>query len=554
MPAFAIAKFSGEMPRFNTQILPPEFARLALDVDLENGSLRPWRERLPVHTSDAPVRGFIRTGCCWLTSDKCAEFSLLWPSCDFVTRTGVQPYPEFATFVEACADDWARLGVPCPSVAPSASPTAPPNPDPALRSLEMRAYRYSWVNRYNQEGGGSPPSLAYTTNDGTPSIVQIPPCDADPAFKVVAINIYRLATPLESGGETSNPQNTEYYFVAQVPCGTTVFTDSLSMLDLSGGDSAQLAVFTREESIPPPDDLTNIVCLENGMLAGISGEFVMQSEPFAPHSWPMKYWRRLWDTPVALAAVGSTLYVGTTGTPYTIDGRNQPGGDGLTSVYRHREPLPCVSKPSMVAGSGAAYFASNDGLVAISGSDSRVISEQLFSKTDWQQLHPNRMRGALLDGYYFGITDIQGIRLKTPDREHTDDARIAFTRVSDRPVALWRSPEGWLYMAEGNVISQWNAGASPRPYRWRSVPEHFNRETSINAAIAEFGLPGNVEVTHYSDKGDFTRRVWGDQHELPYRLPSWFSTTEMVIEFYGTGEMKKWTSGTSVKEARRISA
>lgn len=550
MPGYKITKFSGEMPRANDRTLPPDIAELALDVNLDNGTLRPWRERLPVHTAPHDVKGFSRVGCCWLTDDACAEFSLLWPSCEFVVRTGVQPYPEFATWDEACAGQWCRLGVPCPSVAPTASPTAPPDPNPALRSLELRAYRYTWVNKYGQEGGGSPPSNSYATNNGTTSIVQIPACPD--GWCITHINLYRLATPLESGGEQSNPQNTEYYFVAQIPCGTTVFTDSLPLLDLGsmGGD---LAVFTREESIPPPDDLTGIVCLENGKLAGFSPSLrmVVMSEPFAPHSWPLKDYKKLWDDPVALAAVASVIYVGTTGTPYTIDGSNDCKGDGLSAVFRHREPLPCISKRSMVGGSGVAYYSSNDGLVAIAGQQSRVISEQLLSKTDWQNLRPNRMLGALLDGFYLGFTDVAGIRLRTSETEHTDDIKVAFTRLSDRPVALWRSPEGFLYMANDNVISQWNGAGVLREYRWRSLPAHMPRTLSMNAAQVDMGLPGNVIVDHIGNVGTFTRNVW---ETMDYRLPVWFNVDQMQAEFRGTGEVKQFGSGTSIKEMRRAAA
>ncbi len=549
MPGFKIEQFSGEAPRINPRTLTSNVAELALDVDLSNGTLKPWRERLPVYTAPFDVLAFMRGDCCWLAADVCADYSLGWPSCPYVIRTGVAGYPEMATFADACLDQWCRLGPPCPDVAPSASPVSPPDPNPDTRSLEMRAYRYSWVNKYDQEGGGSPPSLAYTTNDGTTSIVQLPPCPS-PEWCVTAIRIYRLSTPLESGAEKSNPQNTEYYLVAEVPCGTTVYTDTQTMLDL-GGSGGAIGIFTREEALPAPADLTALVCLENGMLAGISGEFVVMSEPFQPGSWPLKYWKRLWDTPIALAAVASTIYVGTTGRPYTIDGRNDCNGDGLAQVHRHREPLPITNKRSMVAGDGVAYYASVDGLVALSGAQARVVSESIFSRTDWQALHPNLMLGALLDGFYFGFTDVEAIRLKTPESVHTDSPREAFTRLSDRPVAVWTSPEGQLFMAEGAVISQWNGGAADRQYRWRSIATHMPRTTSINAALADIRRPGNVEITHISDRCTYARRVW---ESVEYRLPASFYVDEIKVEFVGTGEMASWAGGTSVKEARRVSA
>lgn len=547
MAGVVIHTFGGLIPRLNPITRGPGVARRALDVRLDNNTLAPWREPLLVHSEQFDVLGFIRQDCCWLASEKCAQFSLGWPTCPYIFRTGVNDYPEIATFEEACVGDYARLGVPCPSVAPSVSLV---NSTPVGETTQMRSYRYTWVNRYDQEGGGSPPSFSYNVTDGDPVLVTVPPCDVDPAFKVEKIKIYRSGTPFETGGETSNPQNTEWFLVAVIPCGQTLFTDNIKNINLSAG-GGDLAVFTREESLDPPADLKSIVTLENGMLAGISGDWILMSEPFAPHSWPLKLRKRLYDTPLALASIKDVLYVGTDGHPYTIGATQDCNTNGIQEVYKHREPLPIISTRSMVAGSGAAYYSSTDGLVALAGTQARVISEAVWSKEQWQKLHPNRMLGAIQDGYYFGFSDNYGFRLRTAETEHIDPAKDALTELSDRPQALWRSREGYLYLAIGGEIFQWDGGARYRPWTYRSTEYVFGRKTPIAGAYALFERKGDLTVSLITELGTHTQKVLDSNI---FRAPNWMQVAELAFELTGTAEIKEIAAGTSYKEAYRAGA
>jgi hypothetical protein len=521
---------------------------VALDVNLDANTIAPWREPRLVHQEDFDILGFMRSECCWLAYPMCAEFSLLWPTCPYLLRTGIEEYPQIATFEEACRDEWCRLGIPCPDVPPTASP-ANPN-EPVGPTTQLRAYRYSWLNKYEQESNGSPPSVSYNVADGSPVVLQIPPCTPGPEYCVETILIYRSGTPFESGGETSNPQNTEWFLVAAVPCGTTVYTDSIKNINLSAS-GRHPATFMREETLPPPDDIHSIVNLENGMAAGLAGEWLVLSEPFAPHSWPLKLRIRLYDSPIQLAAVKNVLYVATNGRPYTIEIQQDCNTNGIQGVFRHREPMPIVSPRSMVAGSGVCFYASNDGLVALAGTQARVVSEQVWSRKQWQALRPNRIIGALLDNYYFGFSDIYGFRLRTSEVEHIDPAKNALTEISDRPQALWLSPQGYLYMAVGGDVLEWNTGDRLRKYRYQNTEFFFGRRSNIAAAYAEIETPGPLEMTLLTDRGDYTDNVLDSQ---VFRTPNWMRVEQLAFEVRGTAEIKELAAGSSYKEAFRAGA
>lgn len=268
----------------------------------------------------------------------------------------------------------------------------------------------------------------------------------------------------------------------------------------------------------------------------------------------MRYRKLLWDDefPVALAAIKSSLYVGTNGRPYVINAVQQESNtDGRHGVFRFTEPSPCLSARSMCAGSGAVYFASLDGLIALSGTQQRVVSEELWSKDQWRQLHPNRMIGAVHDGHYFGFSDNAGFRLKTAEQEHTDARTAMLTYLSDRPDAIWLSDHGSLYFSNGALVSQWNAGAVLRPYKWCCTTFQWARRTSLTAYYAQFERMGPVKITIRTEKGSFTTTPLNNDIS---RLPNWMSVTEAQVCIEGTGEISEFATGTSVKEAFRAGA
>ena len=60
--------------------------------------------------------------------------------------------------------------------------------------------------------------------------------------------------------------------------------------------------------------------MANGMMAGFFGRTVCFCEPYRPHAWPEKYQVTVDSDIVALAAVGTTLFILTKGAPHWAQG------------------------------------------------------------------------------------------------------------------------------------------------------------------------------------------------------------------------------------------
>lgn len=536
--ALNLTKFLGLAPRINSRAAGPNLARKAIDVDLDNGTIRPWREGKLMFTADHDILSFAHVGCCWLTWDKCVDLVFPYtPSCPFVIVTGAAAYPQIATAEDACAGEWCRLGVPCPPAAPIMSFT----PVAVNVKTAARGYRYTYVNKYAQEGGGSAPSQVEPVQDGQTVTVTGFECP-DPEWCVISIRLYRLGTPFETGLEESNPQNTEYFFVAEFPCTQATYVDTI--LDINLGGPAGPNVFTNDEYLPAPADLRNIVSMENGILAGISGDAVWMSEPNSPHAWLLRYTKGFFDKPVALAAIGPAMFVATDGRPYLVDGKNNCKGDGCAQVLRTPVPLPCISRRSMVAESGVCYYASTTGLVALGGTSAKVISQQHLSERDWQDLRPNTMIGAFRNGYYHGYTENFGMRYRGPESEFDNQREIAFTHLTERPSALWRAENGELYYAVGREVFHWNGGDRFKVATWASNETFFARRTTLGSGAIDRTTYGNTRFLLTTDYGVVLDRLVNDSKE--FRLPGLANAEFASVEVQTTAEVRQITVGTTI--------
>lgn len=546
MTGINIARPQGRVPRLNPFARPPGSAAIALDCDLDNNSVRPWRTPKLVHTAMHDVLAFLRADCCWLSWDKCVDAVFPYtPACRQVIVTGAVDYPQIATAEEACAGDWCRLGVPCPPTAPTLTQAVPAVDG---ETMAARAYRYTYANRHGREGPGSAPSEIIRASDGQTVMVSgfLPP---SAEWCVTTIKLYRLASPYETGMEQSNPQNTEYFFVDEFPVTQASYIDNKTDLELGGGSQG---VFVTDEYLPPPADLHSITSAENGFLAGISGKQVWICEPHSPHAWPLRYVKQFYEQPVAIGAIGSALYVGTTGRPYVIDLSDPANSNGVTPVRYPRTPLPCLSKRGFVTETAACYYPSKDGLVAMSGGEAKLVSQARLSERDWQGLRPNKMIGAIRNGYYHGYTDVEGIRLRTLDQEYATLPEIGYTNLSERPAALWRSPEGELYYAVGRDVFLWNGGNAFRDYTWQCSDITFPRRTALTTGVVNRAAPGRCTFALVTDYGKvFQRQI--DHHSF-FRIKGRQNALIAAVQVQGTAEVFEITVGTSIFDAAKAEA
>lgn len=252
------------------------------------------------------------------------------------------------------------LGLPAPTAA--CTVTAGTAPEGSTATPETRVYSYTLVSKESGYEFESAPATASADVEVVPEQpVTVGNFAALPSgYNVTHRRIYRSTAGT-------------FLFVAEITAATTSYEDVKLAEDL--GEEVPSLTW-----LQPPAELKGLINLPNGIMAGFKGRDVYFCDPYHPHAWPAQYQQSLDYPVVGLGRMDTTLAVLTTGSPYIIQGSHP---DSMTVIKSDLEQS-CVSKRSIVSFNGAVIYASPDGLVLLSSSGSKVITEQYFIRSQWQ--------------------------------------------------------------------------------------------------------------------------------------------------------------------------
>jgi len=250
--------------------------------------------------------------------------------------------------------------------------------------LQARVYAYTWVNKESGFEFESAPSAASTIvevrDDQT---VEVTGLDSTPGGEYIATHkrIYRSVSGV-------------FLFVSEVGIADASFVDDVKP-DLLGEQ-----LFSTTWALPPAE-LQGLTNLPNGMMAGFVGRDVYFCDPYHPHAWPENYIQTLDYPIVGLGSMDTTLAVLTKGHPYFMQGVHPEG----MAVVKSDLEQACVSKRSIVNIMGSVVYAAPDGLMLLSSGGSRILTENLFDRSQWQGLKPESIHAYQQDNMYVAFYD-----------------------------------------------------------------------------------------------------------------------------------------------------
>jgi len=370
MTLLAISGFKGELPRINPVALPVEFAQVALNAKLSGGVLQPIRGLKNVHLFPDPVQTAYLNGSTWIGWDTFVDVVQAPVAANrlYVTGDGVPKMLDGMTEYD--------LAVPAPTTAPTVALATSADPD-AIQSI---FFAYTYVSGFGEESQPSPLSNMLDWSEGV--VVNITDFGPPPSGRnITRIRLYR--------SQTSATGATGLFFMDEIAGASTSYAY----------DSAATTLQDLIPSLdfdPPPDDLTGITSLPNGMMAAFVGKDLYFSEPYQPHAWPEKYVLTVDFEIVGLAAFGSTIAILTRGTPYVAQGTHP---DNFV-MEKMEANLPCVSRRGIVDIGYAAVYPSTDGLVVISATEANLVTRGMFTREQWAALAPETFTAANYDGLY----------------------------------------------------------------------------------------------------------------------------------------------------------
>jgi len=617
MPPLKIENFGGMAPSRAPTLLPNDFAAYAQNTWLYHGTVqgfrRPYlRYTLANPTTTTKVYRIPSTNTLPGSFDYSTWMEFADPYTDVIRSPVIaDSFSRYYFFSPSTAPQYntlARilsssspyvLGVTAPSNAPTLTITGS-----ATDTQLTRAYVYTWVTAYGEEGPPSPPVVQSNSASNTWQVNLSAPGSGDTTGRnLTNVNIYRTI---------ANAQGTSSFFlVTTLPIATTTYVDTATDVSISGGTQLQSTYWTA------PPNLQGCVSMPGGMLAGwANSKEIWFCEPYRPHAWPSPYTISLDYPIVGMAAVGQSLIVLTAGIPYVISGTT-PATMTPSKVQLHE---PCLSRHSIASDSVGVWYASANGLVLIPaatlGGD--IASKTVFSRQDWSALGPSLFQGAklgtayisfvekgvltggttydgatgpanggVIDGLTGGNPIIDGLHAQfSPDANQGDNGFIVDGTGSEVAFSLLNIPypvintiqdeyTGEVLLLYNGGVYQWDTPSQTvfSSYTWRSKVFQFPYKRQFVGAKVFFNIPSSVTITLGARNTSQTQafdptsqyllmRVFADGREVLVRevqtsgeqilFPSGFKADMWQFQFEGQVELLNFQAATSIKELQGI--
>lgn len=265
------------------------------------------------------------------------------------------------------------------------------------RDVQTRTYIVTYLTDWDEESAPSPAADLLSVDQNDAITVTAPA--APTGRNIVGWRLYRSA---------SSSTGANWAMVADATAANAIVRDGVFF-----GFGISNRVYS--DSLPdeklqepcvsltwaePPEDLQGLVGMPNGIMVGFFDQTVCFSEPFAPYAWPINYRLSVEFKIVGIGVFGQTAVVLTKGFPYYGSGADSAS----MSLQKIEVPQACMSAATIVPVDGGVMYASPDGLCLASAAGVSVLTQESFSKSDWQASVTAGAVGAFHDGSYYLFT------------------------------------------------------------------------------------------------------------------------------------------------------
>lgn len=551
---FTLGVFSGAIKALHPKLLPDSVGVDSRNQKPGRGDFRPWRNPQQVASVPTGRMSIYRFGRD-VKSD--ANYWFSWNTRVHAIRGfDIDDTTERTYFTGSGTPKWtdntiALAGAPYPTAtrplgvpAPVTAPVVSSNADGTSTQTEDRGYAYTYVNTKGDESAPSPSSLLTCKTDDTATLASIAPPPA--GYDIDRIRHYRA----ESGASGS----AEFFFLRETTASTSSTTDDLRALQ---------EVMATDGWLPPPDDLSYLTPMWNGMAAGISGNGVQVCEPNKLYAWKLANQFVPPDAkPVALGAWEQNLLVLTTGRPSIMTGTTPESLD-----LAPMEGQACCAPAGVVSFPHGVGWPCEDGLVYYGEAGAKLLTGGLLTRDDWQAMNPSGIVAGIYEGAYLGFyTDATG-------------ARRGFLLDPLNPRALLYLDKGYdalffdklqdaLFVYDGGTgdVLKWDAGAAlmtakfvskvfvtkPMNAKWVKVTGGvFPVTIAVDAgpftadALAALVAYNPARLSANGDRVRYTVVV-ADQNPAP--VPGGFLATEWQATLQGAGDVQLVEFATNPRE------
>lgn len=419
-----------------------------------------------------------------------------------------------------------------------------------VADIEDRYYVYTLVTELGEEGPPSPPSSLISVGRGQAVLVETPATIDDPGAIYEFKRIYRT-TPTSTG-------TADYYFVAEIPIGQALYTDSLDYIEL--GEQLQSLEWYR-----PPEELTGLTVLPNGVMAGFVDRTLYLCEPYQPHAWPSAYTKNMDNPIVGIAAFGQQLVVGTEENPYI-----GTATDPLSMTFSKLQTVePCISKRSIKSMGYSVIYPSPNGLIMVDPRGAKNVLTDIWDQKEWRALFKAYSDNYAIvhDGkYYLTFFDLDTRVSDTLIFDPTSESLMisAITQDSCSGMMVDRDEDRlyWLVsrtktVAEpgGAKVLEWNPDSDPESLQAKWTSQVFVMPMELSMAAMQVFYDKSWPAQDATTEIDFIvdnvyRYTIIVTEDTPIRLPGGFLGLEWKLDVRTTRPIQSIFVAESIEELR----
>ncbi len=544
MPGFKIQTFSGLNKKVSPRLIPEDMAQTSQNCLLESGRL----ESLPADENDASEAGGTHPASNINTSTKTifkASTSAWFTFTDDVNvirspvkedshgrfywtgQGGSSGYPRMVSTAAGITGSGPfpatsyRLGLP---PAPAFTSGASVNNSSAATgaTTNSRAYVYTEITTFGEEG---PPSIVATGDivdaaNGATVTLSLPAASSG-TYSISKRRIYRTDV------------NGIFRFVKDVS-GTSAGTTTEAILDDSLGEEIESG-----DNAAPPDETTanhpdgpmiGLTVMPNGIVAGFTGNTLLFSESYLPHSYPLGNQLTTREDIVAISSIASGLLVTTKNKPYLVSGTD-PSAMGMVEIDAN---YPNSNKRSLVDMGEYAIYASPDGLVLATNNGIDLATQMIFTRDQWQSYYPSNIEAYEYEGKYLGFTwDGSDSATKKGFLFDPRAEKNAFIDLDFYAHAGFNDRENdELYLVIGGTLKKFARATSKRSYTWKSKEFYSNRPLCPAVAKVSAETYSSLTFKLYADGSlKHTQTVTNDNI---FRLPGGYKAKSFEVQLEGS--------------------
>jgi hypothetical protein len=552
MPTIGFRVFSGTVLAANPELLEDKLSQKAINTKLIYGDLRPWKQPLDIVTpSKAGTKKTIyRFGenetsesnywFTWTTDVDVVRAPLDNDTTERTYFTG-DSYPKVTNYSRALTGGTQypinayRLGVPPPSIS-GVTLTRSGTASSATAIPTTVAYVITYVSSQGEESAPSNPTDVYDFTFGQTITLNNLPVGAFATDYAAWTNV-DVATKRIYRSSTGS-KGTDYQFVAEIPLAQASFADSTDAANLQ-------EVVETWDWIPPPADMIGLKLMANGIGMGFKGNTIYPSEPFVLYAYPVAY-RIATEYPiVGLGAFGQSMFVGTKGNPYVIQGTD-PASLTMTKLEAKQA---CVSKRSIVEMGGGVIYASPDGLCRVDQSGLSILTSGIMSRDDWQAFKPESIHAYELDTRYFAFYDTgseQGCLV------FDFAGQVTFTRLNMYATAGFNDRQrDALYLAYNDKVVKFDYGSTNMQMTWKS--KRFRMPFPLNLGAAKLGAEVYpVTLNVYLDGSPTIKYSIAVGSERDFKLPGGFKSDKWEFEIVSSNKVNYLIVSDNVKGIKQM--